>query len=567
MVRSLAHRDTTMNQRLGLRQIAVVTLLAAHSLVWAEGDARPNIVLILADDLGFSDIGAYGSEIRTPNLDALAREGVQLTSFHTAPTCGPTRAMLMSGVDHHQAGLGSNAAALMRLPELRDRPGYEGHLNDRVVTFATLLKDSGYHTYMTGKWDLGIDEGQLPVDRGFERYFGLGDGGASHFADMIGAQRPKADAAYFEDGNRLARLPADFYSSRSYTDRILQFIEDNATDQRPFLAYLAFTAPHWPIQVPDDWLDRYKGEYDAGWAEVRRARLNRQKDLGVIPEDTRLPPRHRAVDDWESLSPPQRALEIRRMELYAAMIEYMDREIGRLLDGLKDGQYDRETIVMFMSDNGSEGNSIGTLLDNEFWVPNTFDNRLPNLGKAGSYVWLGPGWANAGSTPFRIYKSFTTEGGIRTPAIFYSSSGRFDIGLKNEVVTMRDIAPTILELADVQHPGLSYRGRALVPVTGKSALQYLRGNAPTVHGDDPIGWELYGNRALIRGDWKAVLTWAPEGNGQWQLFNLKTDPAESTDLAASSPELMRELIADWAGYAKDEGVALFDRDIGYGRYR
>jgi arylsulfatase len=271
--------------------------------------------------------------------------------------------------------------------------------------------------------------------------------------------------------------------------------------------------------------------------------------------------------DWDKLSPPQRDLETRRMELYAAMVENMDFHIGRLLKTLDGHGNNRETIVIFLSDNGSEGNAIGRIINNEYWIPNTFDNRLANLGREGSYVWLGAGWAQTGSTPFRIYKSFVTEGGIRTPAIFYSTTGRFDNGLKDQIVTVRDIAPTILKLADVDHPGDSYKGRDLVPVTGKSALSYLRGNSHSVHDDDPIGWELYGNRALFRGDWKALLTWPPEGDGEWQLFNLKKDPSETQDLAARSPGLMQELISDWDAYAKDKGVAIFDKDIGYGRYR
>jgi arylsulfatase len=531
-----------MNRRCGLPTLAALALIATPPDVLAQTDARPDIVLIVADDLGFSDLGAYGSEIRTPHIDALAQQGVQLTAFHTSPTCGPTRAMLMSGVDHHQAGLGSNAAALMRLPELRGRPGYEGHLNNRVVTFA------------------------LPVDRGFEKYFGLADGGASHFPDKIGTQSPKADAAYFEGRERLASLPEDFYSTRTYTDRILQFITQDASDDRPFMAYLAFTAPHWPLQVPDDWLDRYKGDYDAGWSVIRSARLQRQKELGIVPQNTELPPRHRAAGEWTKLFESQRRLETRRMELYAAMVEYMDEQIGRLLDALEARQQERELIVIFLSDNGSEGNAIGTLLDNEYWVPNNFDNRLDNLGREGSYAWLGPGWAQAGSTPLRLFKSFTAGGGIRTPAIFYSSAGRFENGLKNEVVTIRDIAPSILELAAVGHPGSSYKGRALVPVSGKSALPYLRGEQDSVHNNEAIGWELYGNRALIKGDFKALLTWPPEGDGEWQLFDIIDDPAESQDLADARPELMRELITEWQRYAEEKGVAIFDRDLGYGRY-
>lgn len=549
------------------RQIVSGLLIIATAMACADDPVaeRPNIILIVADDLGYSDIGAFGGEIRTPSLDALARDGVQLTSFHASPTCGPTRAMLMTGVDHHRAGVGTNAAALIRLEQLRGRPGYEGYLNDRVVTFVRLLQDSGYHTFMTGKWDLGKQPGKLPTDRGFDRYFGLADGGASHFSDGRGTTRPAVNVTYFEDDQPVERLPGDFYSSTSYVERILDFVDNRPDDGEPFLAYLAFTAPHWPLQVPDDWIDRYQGAYDQGWHAIRQARLDRQIELGILPETAALATRNRAVDDWDGLSPARRRVELKRIELYAAMVELMDQQIGRLLEAVTRDE-DRETVVIFVSDNGAEGNSIGELLDNEYWVPATFDNRLDNMGRVDSYVWLGVGWAQATVSPFRIYKSFTTEGGIRTPAIVYSSAGRFRPDRKDAVMTVRDIAPTVLELAGVEHPGTSHAGRDVHPMSGRSALPYLTGAADTIHADAPIGWELYGNRALIKGDWKAVLIWPPEGDGEWRLFNIKDDPSETVDLSGREPERLAELVDAWAAYAEENGVVVMDRDVGYARY-
>ncbi|MDH4253607.1 MAG: arylsulfatase [Gammaproteobacteria bacterium] len=526
-------------------------------------DARPNVVLIVADDLGYSDTGSFGGEIRTPNLDALADQGIRLTNFHAAPTCGPTRAMLLTGVDHHRAGLASNADALIRLPELRGRPGYEGHLNRQVVTFARLLQDSGYRTYMTGKWDLGKEPGFLPTDRGFDRYFGIADGGASHFADAIGNSRPQARAAYFDGDQRLEQLPADFYSSTTYVDRLLGFVE-GGDRKEPFFAYLAFTAPHWPLQVPDDWIDRYAGAYDAGWHAIREARVAKQRELGIVADDAPAAPQNRAVPDWGSLSPARRAVELKRMELHAAMIELMDREIGRFLAAAGQGQ--RETIVIFLSDNGAEANAVDRLPDNEYWIPATFDNRLDNMGRQGSYVWLGVGWGHAAVTPLRLYKSYPAEGGIRTPAIVYSSNGRFEPSIRADLVTVMDIAPTILDLAGATHPGAKYGDRDVLPMNGRSALDYLENRTRTVHGDEPIGWELYGNRALIRGAWKVSLTWPPEGDGRWQLFNLARDPGETEDLSASRPDLLEELRHAWNDYAEANGVAIFDEDLGYGRY-
>lgn len=273
--------------------LLIATLISAP----LRADERPNIVLIVADDMGYSDVGAYGGEIRTPNLDALAREGLQLTNYRTGATCGPTRAMLISGVDHHRAGVGTNAASLRRLPELHGRPGYEGYLNDQVVTFVRLLDDAGYHTFMTGKWDLGDQPGKLPTDRGFDRFFGIPGGGASHFSDAVGTFRPTEDAVYREDAERV-ELPDDFYTSKAYADRLLEFIDERPDDDHPYFAYLAFTAPHWPLQVPDDWLDRYAGAYDDGWEVIRRQRFERQRELGLLPGTAELPPSHRAVADW-----------------------------------------------------------------------------------------------------------------------------------------------------------------------------------------------------------------------------------------------------------------------------
>lgn len=547
-----------------MRAIALwLTLVTAAN---GQDDNRPNIVLILADDLGYSDLGAFGGEIRTPNLDALALEGLRLTNYHTGATCGPTRAMLLTGVDHHRAGLGTNATALRRMPALRSRPGYEGLLNDSVVTMATLLQQSGYQNFMTGKWDLGMPPGKLPLDRGFDRFFGIPAGGASHFSDAIGTFRAVQDAVYLEDNERVTHLPDGFYTSETYADRLLEFIDERPRKDAPYFAYLAFTAPHWPLQVPDDWIERYRGAYDEGWHVVRQRRYARQKELGLLPESTALPAQNRAVSDWETLSPVQRDVELKRIELYAAMVELMDLHIGRVIDAVR-ADSERETIILFLSDNGSEGNDIGAALDNPYWVPATFDNRLPNMGRRGSYVWLGAGWGQATVAPFRNFKSFTSGGGIRAPFIAYSSRDRFEKGIKDATMTVMDIAPTLLDIADVRHPGAQGDEDSPLPMTGVSALPYLTGESSDVHGDAAIGWEIYGNRALIQDRWKALFLWPPEGNGEWALYDLASDPTETRDLGNEYPDRLKEMIGYWNAYAEANGVAIFDRDTGYGRYR
>ena len=279
-----------VQKRRRLLKIYLSILFSVLSCSVAMSDERPNVILIVADDLGYSDLGVYGSEIKTPNLDKLSKSGIQLTNYYTAPTCGPTRAMLLTGVDNHMAGLGTNSAALRRLPELRGRPGYEGFLNDSVIPFPKILNQAGYDTFMTGKWHLGKKQGKLPTDQGFDKYFGILDGGGSHFSDASGTFSGTPVAEYYEDGKKLNKLSEDFYSSKDYTIKMLDYINTNTNSKNPFFAYLAYTAPHWPLHVPDEWIDKYKGIYDEGWDEIRESRFKRQKSLGILPEDSELPP-------------------------------------------------------------------------------------------------------------------------------------------------------------------------------------------------------------------------------------------------------------------------------------
>lgn len=275
---------------------------------------------------------------------------------------------------------------------------------------------------------------------------------------------------------------------------------------------------------------------------------------------------HPSIEDWEGLLPAQRRVELKRMRVYAAMIENMDHHIGRLLQTLRERDTDRETVIIFLSDNGAEGNAIDQILDNEYWIPSHFDNRIENMGRQESFVWLGLGWANASVSPFHLYKSYTTAGGLRTPAIIHSSSGRTGTGIKDAIVTVRDITTTILDLAGIERPDGSYKGKPVHLMTGTSLLDYLGGASETVHGDEPLGWELYGSRALIKGEWKAVRIFPPVGTGQWELFNIRTDPTETANLATDFPDVIAELVADWEAYADANGVAVFERDLGYGRY-
>ncbi|MFZ4552613.1 MAG: arylsulfatase [Aquabacterium sp.] len=506
---------------------------------------RPNILLIVADDLGFSDIGAFGGEIDTPHLDVLAREGLRLTDFHSAATCSPTRSMLMSGVDHHIAGIGSMAELLVE--EQVGKPGYEGYLNDRVVAFPELLRRAGYHTYMAGKWHLGLTEERSPKARGFEKSFALLRGADDHVAQPWNTTLNPTEPYYREDG-QLATVPADFYSSNFYADKLISYLKTAPQDGQPFLGYLAFTAPHWPLQAPEDVIAKYEARYAAGYEAIHSARIQKQKALGILPNDFLPAKRLSLWPQWHRLSEAQRKQETRRMATYAAMVDIMDRNIGKVIEQLKEsGQYDN-TLILFMSDNGAEGANVGTRYSA---IPR--DNRLANIGKASSYVSYGPNWAQVSALPFNMFKGYSFEGGITVPTIvrYPTKLGQGRISATPGHVT--DIVPTLLELARASYPK-ELNGRALTPLQGRSLLPVLTGQAPSQSARFDKGWELFGQKAYRQGDWKIVYSVPPYGTGTWQLFNLKNDRGEQQDLATQHPEKLAELVTAYKVYVHRNGV-------------
>jgi arylsulfatase len=509
--------------------------------------------LIVADDLGYTDMGAYGSEIRTPNLDNLAAEGLLLTDFYAAPTCSPTRAMLLSGTDHHLAGLGTMLGE-WDTNQVGQR-GYEAHLNQDVVSVSSILRDSGYHTYMAGKWHLGGAPELQPPSRGFEQSFYLVQGGASHFSDQQGLTETMV-IDYLENGEVTA-LPSDFYSTNYYTDKMIGYIDQSRADGTPFFGYLAYTSPHWPLQVPTEDMDLYKGVYDSGYEKLREARISGLRELGIIDEATVAAMAPSYITSWQELSAVEQKIEARKMELYAAMVENLDRNIGRVINHLKEtGEYEN-TFIMFMSDNGAEGNDIGTLGDNEAWIPRAFDNSLENMGKVNSYIHYGARWAQVSGGPFRDYKSFVSEGGIKVPAIIHYADLGYEGDMDGEMMSVRDVAPTLLELANTQHPGSIYKGREVLPISGKSLLPHLRNQQlPVYDADDIYGWELFGRQAIRQGPWKMVNQAPPFGNGKWQLFNLDEDPAETSDLAAENPGRVAALAVLWQDYKARNNIIL-----------
>jgi arylsulfatase A-like enzyme len=513
--------------------------------------SRPNILLIVVDDLGYSDLGVFGGEINTPNIDALASEGMLLTNFHTASVCSPTRSMLLSGIDNHLAGQGNMAEAMA--DNQKGKPGYEGYLNFRIASMPALLKDANYRTYMAGKWHLGLEQETSPYARGFDRSFALLDGGAGHFTDL-GIDINKKTASYRED-NELVPLPEDFYSTRSYTDKLIEYISSGQDDEQPFFAYLAYTAPHWPLQAPTASIEKYKGKYDAGYDVIHAQRIKRMQEKGLIPAGMDIAPRLPGESAWEDLSDDAKKYEARMMEIYAAMVDDIDVNIGRLLKYLQDINERENTLIVFMSDNGAEAAPLDDWPVFGDWMEECCDNSYDNMGKADSYLFYGQNWGRVSTGPFRAYKGFASEGGVRAPA-FINYKANIQAGQRNNsMISVMDIMPTMLELAGTSHPGTHYKGREVYPIQGRSLMPIIVGEAKRVRTDeDWLGAEVFDRRSITQGDWKLLLMEPPWGNGEWELYNLKNDPAEQHNLAASKKDRLQTMIELWKKYESENGI-------------
>lgn len=528
-------------------------------------DTRPNILLIVLDDVGFSDLGFTASEINTPVMNSLANSEILMTNFHVSPTCSPTRAMLLTGVDNHLNGLGTMSEFLV--DNQRNKPGYEGFLNYDVVTAPTLLSDAGYNTFMTGKWHLsyGASEKNVnyddwkkydPYARGFTETFTTAIPG-NHFSE--GPVSYGLEAFNNRNGERVP-LPDSFYSGNTYTDYMIDFIDMHHDDGKPMYMYLAFWESHWPLQTPQEFIDRYDGVYDKGWDEIRKERFELQQELGIIPGDLELPPLWDKVQPWDELTPEEQAIQAKKMQVYAGMTESMDENIGRIIQHLKDvGEYDN-TLMFIFSDNGAESSDISKKVasgDDEDkydeWY-SQFDNSLENIGSESSLVSLGIGWAQVGSTPLYREKGFETEGGTLTQMIVKVPGETMNFK-NNAFAHVQDITPTVLDYADVEHPGTFYQDREVHTMNGKSLKPLFEGDTDRIYAEDePVGMELFGNRALYKGDWKALQLAPPFGDGEWKLYNLSEDVRELIDLSSENPELLEELIMDYDDYSERVGV-------------
>ena len=553
--------------------LSAVSPLAALFLIVAASPSasadtghaeRPNLVLIVADDLGFSDVGSFGGEIRTPSIDALAAAGQRFTNFYVSATCSPTRSMLMTGRDNHIAGLGNMYEKTA--PNQLGQPGYEGVLRQDLPTFVEVLRANGYRTYMAGKWHLGHGPSMIPHARGFERSFSILNGSGSHF-DMTGANRDNEESEFVEDDRYLKRLPKGYYSSTTFTDKLIEYVDAERASDKPFFAYLAFQAPHDPLQVPKDWLRRYQGDYDLGWDALREQRLERMKRLGIMPVQAENTPRLWYLPEWDKLTGIAQVQQARRMEVYAAMVEFMDQEIGRLVNYLDEtGELDN-TWIVFFSDNGANPadpisqarRGAGAFMDSNFFATN-YRTAFESWGRKDGFVAQGAAWAQASSTPFAGYKLTSYEGGIRSPLVVRTpseiSAGEIDT---TNIVHVSDIGPTLLDIAGVDV-------EELIPVRrrsqqfGVSQLALLTEESAE-SARNAFGMELFGARAYREGDWKIAWMHAPYGTDDWQLFDLAADPAELNDLSEEHPDVKARLVQAFEAYAEANNVTIPDRTV------
>ena len=514
--------------------------------VWAQ--EQPNFLIIVTDDMGYTDLGAFGSmDIPTPNLDRLARSGIRLTNFHAAPSCAPTRAMLMSGTGNHEAGLGTQLFNALFEGEY----GYERFLQTRVATMPEVLQAGGYHTMMSGKWHIGEGDpsgSTLPSNHGFDRDYTLLRGADSHYDSIPGA-------TYSDDGNVMELGDNPEYSTIRYTDKLLGFLADHQASNEPFFAVYAPTAPHWPLQYPPGWEDRFTGAYDDGFDALCEQRMTGARRENVLPANASIQTCNKETGPWSELSPENRERYTRLMEIYAAMSAHLDESIGQILAYMDANGMLENTWVIYMNDNGPQGGDITARMVRGV-SEDYFDNSYANLGSATSWASVGQGWADATNSPFRNTKATQFEGGIRVAAFAWhkdiASPGRID----NQFLTVMDIMPTVLDLAGLDIPTGAFDGREILSIRGKSMVPMLTGER--VHSaDEAIALDSAGNHMMVKGDWKIV----KPPRRDWLLFNISDDPRESRDLATSMPEQLATLVAEFNRFAIERNYIEVNAEI------
>lgn len=483
------------------------------------GDQRPNILVIFLDDMGYSDIGCFGSEIETPNIDGLTQPGMVMTQFYNTSRSCPSRASLLTGLYSHKTGIGDMTSDF-------EIPSYRGFLNDSCVTIAEVLKQAGYSTYISGKWHVGGQRPHWPAKRGFERFYGFPKGGGVYFYPF------RKDRHLVEDTTVL-QPDSTFYSTDNFTDYAIGYIHEHPKKEKPFFLYLPYIAPHFPLQAHQKDIDKYRGKYSKGFEHYRQARYQRMLELGIIDSTVHLSPADDQVLKWEELSEQERDEFDLRMAVYAAQLECVDRNIGRLMTALKEtGQYEN-TVIMFLSDNGACAEGLGY---------GTRHEEAP-IGSRESFTSYQRSWANVSNTPYRMYKHWVHEGGILTPFIVHYPKLIKERRIDRQVAHIIDIMPTCCDLAQTEYPQ-TYESRTVIPVDGLSLLPIFKGEKRKPH--DVLYWEHEGNRAVRKGNWKLV---SPYESGEWELYNLEEDPSELYDLGDSLPQKaadLQELYDRWA---------------------
>lgn len=539
-----------------LTQLAILCslLLLAPAALAAE---RPHILLVMVDDMGYSDLGCYGGEIRTPHIDTLAAGGLRFTSFYNTGRCCPTRASLLTGLYPHQAGVG-------RMTADYNTPGYRGHLAENTATIAELLREGGYHTAMAGKWHLSVtqmrpghmralnnqvilptfsDPATYPVGRGFEQHYGIIWGVVNYFDPFSLVNNRQA----------VKSVPDDYYITDALTDHAIRYIDQYASDDEPLFLYLAHTAPHWPLHALPEDIELYKDTYQEGWQSIRQARYRRQVEMGLVDPDTcRLSDRQPADADWAARN--DRHWDARAMAVHAAMIDRVDQGMGRIIAKLKEKGIFEETLILFLSDNGASSERPGApgfdrnseTRDGRkvtYFGHGMPRNELP--GGETTYAGIGPAWANVSNTPFRYWKATQYEGGIRTPLIVHWPAGMKAPAnsITPQAGHVIDAMATCLEAAGLDYPE-QFDGRAITPLEGRSLLPILRGEQRAGH--EAIYFEHFGSRAVRQGDWKLVA----EKEQPWELYHLAVDASETNNLADQQPERVKQLSAQWDAWAK-----------------
>ncbi|MRG44542.1 sulfatase-like hydrolase/transferase [Chitinophaga sp. SYP-B3965] len=496
---------------------------------------RPNVIVILADDLGFADLGCYGSEIPTPNLDALAKKGIRFTNFYNTARCCPSRAALLTGIYPHQAGVGH-----MMEDKGPEHPAYRGRLNNNTVTIGEVMKNAGYFTAMAGKWHVGLQQGVVPWKRGFDRSL-CAPAGGFYYGDH-------PNAKLFYNGILLAKrsslLPKDWYSTDLWSQYSLKFIDGALQEKKPFMLYLAYNAPHFPLQAPLDEIEKFKKKYMEGWKKLREQRYKKQLKLGLLDPSAKLTPFNPNVPDWDQLSQQDKEKFDHIMAIYAAVVSHMDKSIGDLVAGLKKRKVFDNTVILFVSDNG--GNA-------EPGPEAKYDGAIP--GSSQSSVFLGQGWAEACCTPFWGYKHQTHEGGISSPCIISwpagipaSKNGTFE----RQPAHITDIMATLVDLGKTQYPS-TFGGNSIPPLEGTSIVPAFTGGK--IKRTNPIFWEHEGNKAILDGKWKLVA----EHTEQWQLYDIENDRSELHDLSAEQPEITGRLKSEYESWYQKVQAEPFKR--------